>query len=291
MLQSMTGFGSSTLQSEAFILTVNIKSINSKQFDFTLKWPSELKEIGKENEIRQLVMDRLTRGKVECSISLEKKTLAETQRLNKELIKQYYREFQELSDELGIHEELLSIVMKMPDVVENTHFELDEALWAQLRQAIMEACDRTVESRSAEGAALAEDFRQRIQLILDDLEQIEPLEHNRIGQIKGRLYKSLADNRDQFQNFDENRLEQEIIFYLEKLDFTEEKVRLRKHCQYFSETMNEPLNGKKLGFISQEIGREINTLGSKACQAEIQQWVVRMKDELEKIKEQLANIL
>nr|MCR5190982.1 DUF1732 domain-containing protein [Bacteroidales bacterium] len=122
-------------------------------------------------------------------------------------------------------------------------------------------------------------------------DEIEPLENNRIGQIKGRLYKSLADNRDQFQNFDENRLEQEIIFYLEKLDFTEEKVRLRKHCAYFLETMKEPLNGKKLAFISQEIGREINTLGSKACQAEIQQWVVKMKDELEKIKEQLANIL
>ena len=291
MLQSMTGFGSSTLQNEAFTLTADIRSINSKQFDFTLKWPSELKETGKENEIRQLVMDKLSRGKVECSISLERKTLSETQRLNKELIKQYYREFKEISDELGIHEELLSIVMKMPDVVENAHFELDDTMWEQLRQTILEACDRNVASRCTEGAALEKDFKARINLILDYLDKIGPLENNRIGQIKGRLYKSLADNRDQFQNFDENRLEQEIIFYLEKLDFTEEKVRLRKHCQYFIETMDEPLNGKKLGFISQEIGREINTLGSKACQAEIQQWVVRMKDELEKIKEQLANIL
>lgn len=291
MLQSMTGFGSSTLQGEAIILTVNIKSINSKQFDFTLKWPSELKEVGKENEIRQLVMERLSRGKIECSVSIDKKETAEAPHINKTLIKQYYRTFREISDELGIHEDLLSIVMKMPDVIESPHYELDDTLWKQLEKTIIEACDRAVASRCEEGAALAEDFKKRIQLILDYLGEIEPLEDNRIGQIKGRLYKSLADNRDQFQNFDENRLEQEIIFYLEKLDFTEEKVRLRKHCAYFLETMREPLNGKKLGFISQEIGREINTLGSKACQAEIQQWVVKMKDELEKIKEQLANIL
>ena len=291
MLQSMTGFGSSTLQGEAIILTVNIKSINSKQFDFTLKWPSELKEVGKENEIRQLVMERLSRGKIECSVSIDKKETAEAPHINKTLIKQYYRTFREISDELGIHEDLLSIVMKMPDVIESPHYELDDTLWKQLENTIIEACDRAVASRCAEGAALAEDFKKRIQRILDYLGEIEPLEDNRIGQIKGRLYKSLADNRDQFQNFDENRLEQEIIFYLEKLDFTEEKVRLRKHCAYFLETMKEPLNGKKLGFISQEIGREINTLGSKACQAEIQQWVVKMKDELEKIKEQLANIL
>ncbi|MBQ2489022.1 MAG: YicC family protein [Bacteroidales bacterium] len=291
MLQSMTGFGNSTLQGEAIILTVNIKSINSKQFDFTLKWPSELKEVGKENEIRQLVMERLSRGKIECSVSIDKKETAEAPHINKQLIKQYYRTFREISDELGIHEDLLSIVMKMPDVIESPHYELDDTLWKQLENTIIEACDRAVASRCEEGAALAEDFKKRIQLILDYLDEIEPLENNRIGQIKGRLYKSLADNRDQFQNFDENRLEQEIIFYLEKLDFTEEKVRLRKHCAYFLETMKEPLNGKKLAFISQEIGREINTLGSKACQAEIQQWVVKMKDELEKIKEQLANIL
>ncbi|MBR5665556.1 MAG: DUF1732 domain-containing protein, partial [Bacteroidales bacterium] len=241
--------------------------------------------------IRQLVMERLSRGKIECSVSIDKKETAEAPHINKTLIKQYYRTFREISDELGIQEDLLSIVMKMPDVIESPHYELDDTLWKQLEHTIIEACDRAVASRCEEGDALAEDFKKRIQLILDYLDEIEPLENNRIGQIKGRLYKSLADNRDQFQNFDENRLEQEIIFYLEKLDFTEEKVRLRKHCAYFLETMKEPLNGKKLGFISQEIGREINTLGSKACQAEIQQWVVKMKDELEKIKEQLANIL
>jgi len=287
----MTGFGSSTLQCEGMTFTVDIKSINSKQFDFTLKWPAEIKEIGKEIEIRQLIAEHLSRGKVECAISLEKSQSANGTKFNRTLIKSYYDELKSISGELGVRDELLPIVMKMPDVVDNSRFELNDAQWEQLETTIHDACAQVVASRCEEGAALAEDFKERIQLILDYLDEIEPLENNRIGQIKGRLYKSLADNRDQFQNFDENRLEQEIIFYLEKLDFTEEKVRLRKHCTYFLETMKEPLNGKKLGFISQEIGREINTLGSKACQAEIQQWVVKMKDELEKIKEQLANIL
>ena len=290
MLQSMTGFGSCTLQGDDINFTVDIKSINSKQFDFSLKLPNELKEKERENDIRQLVMNALTRGKVECSISIEKKNPS-ANRLNRELICRYYRELKDIADEVGSKEDLLSIVMKMPEVVENEHFELNPGLWEQLKSAICQACRNIVESRCKEGDALAKDFKLRIQLILDYLDAIEPLENNRIDQIRGRLFKSLSDNREQFQNFDENRLEQEIIFYLEKLDFTEEKVRLRKHCAYFLETMKEDQNGKKLGFISQEIGREINTLGSKACQAEIQQWVVKMKDELEKIKEQLANIL
>ena len=290
MLQSMTGFGSCTLQGEDVNFTVDIKSINSKQFDFSLKLPNELKEKERENDIRQFVMNALTRGKVECSISIEKKS-STANRLNRELICRYYRELKDIADEVGSKEDLLSIVMKMPEVVESEHFELNPGLWKQLKSAIGQACQNIVESRCKEGEALAKDFELRIQLILNYLDAIEPLENNRIDQIRGRLYKSLSDNREQFQNFDENRLEQEIIFYLEKLDFTEEKVRLRKHCAYFLETMKEEQNGKKLGFISQEIGREINTLGSKACQAEIQQWVVKMKDELEKIKEQLANIL
>lgn len=290
MLQSMTGFGSCTLQGEDVNFTVDIKSINSKQFDFSLKLPNELKEKEKENDIRQIIMNTLFRGKIECSISLEKKKRT-TSHLNRELIAQYYRELKDIADEVGSKEDLLSIVMKMPEVIENENFELNPTLWEQLKAAIQQACSNIVESRCKEGNVLAKDFELRIQLILDYLDAIEPLESNRIDQIRGRLFKSLSDNRDQFQNFDENRMEQEIIFYLEKLDFTEEKVRLRKHCAYFLETMKEEQNGKKLGFISQEIGREINTLGSKACQAEIQQWVVKMKDELEKIKEQLANIL
>ena len=270
--------------------TVDIKSINSKQFDFTLKLPNELKDKGKENDIRQIVMNALVRGKVECAISIEKKHSAGSH-LNRELICQYYRELKDIAHEVDSNEDLLSIVMRMPEVIENEQFELNPELWEQLEAAIRQACGSIVESRCKEGSALAKDFELRIQLILDYLKAIEPLEANRIEQIRGRLLKSLTDNREQFQNYDENRMEQEIIFYLEKLDFTEEKVRIRKHCAYFLETMQEEQNGKKLGFITQELGREINTLGSKACQAEIQQWVVRMKDELEKIKEQLANIL
>lgn len=290
MLQSMTGFGSCSLQGENVNFTIDIKSINSKQFDFSLKLPNELKEKGLENDIRQLVMSKLIRGKVECNISIEKKK-STASHLNRELICQYYRELKEIANEVGSQEDLLSIVMKMPEVIECEHFELDSELWEQLKTALLQACCSIVDSRRKEGEALAKDFELRIQLILYYLNAIEPLENTRIEQIRGRLFKSLNENHDQFQNFDENRLEQEIIFYLEKLDFTEEKVRLRKHCAYFLETMKEEQNGKKLGFISQEIGREVNTLGSKACQAEIQQWVVKMKDELEKIKEQLANIL
>ena len=287
----MTGFGSHTLQGKDVNFTVDIKSINSKQFDFILKLPPELKEKEKENEIRQLVMNALCRGKVECVISIEKKNGNCSASLNKDLIFSYYNELKSIAETLGEKGNLLEIVMKMPEVVESARFELDDLLWEQLRQSIQEACNKLTKSREEEGAALAEDFALRIRLILQYLDAIEPMESERIDQIRGRLNKSLNDSRDQWQQFDENRLEQEIIFYLEKLDFTEEKVRLRKHCAYFMETMKEMQNGKKLSFITQEIGREINTLGSKACHAEIQQLVVRMKDELEKIKEQLANIL
>ncbi len=287
----MTGFGSHTLQCEDVNFTVDIKSINSKQFDFILKLPPELKEMEKENEIRQLAMNALSRGKVECVISIEKKNGNGSANLNRELIVNYYNELKSIADTLGEKGNLMEIVMKMPEVIESTPFEMDDLRWGQLLQTVQEACNKLNKSREQEGDALSKDFALRIRLILKYLDAIEPMEAERIAQIRGRLNKSLNDNREQWQHFDENRLEQEIIFYLEKLDFTEEKVRIRKHCAYFMETTEETLNGKKLSFITQEIGREINTLGSKACHAEIQQLVVQMKDELEKIKEQLANIL
>ncbi|MBO4402858.1 MAG: YicC family protein [Bacteroidales bacterium] len=290
MLLSMTGFGSSTRKEEDFQFTVELKSINSKQFDFILKLPSDLKE--KENEIRQLIMNELVRGKVECNISMENsgKALSATH-FNHDLIISYYRELQSIAQELGTQEELLSVVMKMPDVMESDKLELNERMWQQLQQTVLEACRQLTVSRQQEGAVLEVDFQKRIELILAYLKEIEPFESQRIEQIKNRLGKALGEHAE-IPEYDANRLEQEIIFYLEKLDFTEEKVRICKHCDYFLETMrNESQNGKKLTFITQELGREINTLGSKAANAEIQQLVVKMKDELEKIKEQLANIL
>lgn len=290
MLQSMTGFGSSTRQGEDFQFTVELKSINSKQFDFILKLPVDLKE--KENEIRQIATNELVRGKIECNVVLENRgnRLMNTH-LNRDLIINYYRELQNIAQEVGSKEDLLSIVMKMPDVMENGKNDLDNQMWLELRQTITEACHQLVACRQEEGAVLEKDFEKRIQLILDFLMEIEPLEGKRIEQVKNRLGKALSEHAE-IPEYDANRLEQEIIFYLEKLDFTEEKIRIRKHCAYFLETMkNETKNGKKLTFISQELGREINTLGSKAANAEIQQYVVKMKDELEKIKEQLANIL
>ena len=289
MLQSMTGFGKATLKERDFQITVEIRSINSKQFDFALKLPSDLKE--KENEIRQLVMNELVRGKIDCTIGLERLDKCMSGRINKDVVISYYHQLQEIAKELGTDESLLSIVMKMPEVIEYDIVELDDQLWASLLQTVKSACESIVVSRQKEGAVLALDFEKRINLILQYLDRIEPLEGQRIDLIRNRLGKSLGEYAE-IPTYDENRLEQEIIFYLEKLDFTEEKVRLRKHCAYFLDTMkNEEMNGKKLTFISQEVGREVNTLGSKAANAEIQQFVVKMKDELEKIKEQLANIL
>ncbi len=289
----MTGFGSSSAQHGCVRFTVNIKSINSKQFDFILKLPAELKENDKENEIRQMIAGQLIRGKIECSVTMEKPEASSNNiRLNKSLIYKYYNELKTIAEEVGSQEDLLKIVMRMPEVIESEKIEMNSELWMQLQQAITNACEDILHCRENEGMILRQDFQLRIGLILQYLNEIEPWETGRIQQIRNRLYKSLTENQDQIPSFDANRLEQEIIFYLEKMDFTEEKVRLRKHCAYFLETMDkETQNGKKLGFISQEIGREINTLGSKAGDAEIQKLVVKMKDELEKIKEQLANIL
>ena len=290
MLLSMTGFGSSTRKEEDFQFTVELKSINSKQFEFILKLPADLKE--KENEIRQLIMNELVRGKIECNVTMERNAKGlSVSHLNHDLIISYYRELQSIAKELGTSGDLLSVVMKMPDVVESDKLELDSHMWQELQQTVLEACRQLTVSRQQEGAVLEVDFQKRIELILAYLKEIEPFESQRIEQIKNRLGKALGEHAE-IPEYDANRLEQEIIFYLEKLDFTEEKVRIRKHCDYFLETMrNESQNGKKLTFISQELGREINTLGSKAANAEIQQYVVKMKDELEKIKEQLANIL
>lgn len=293
MIKSMTGFGSCSSKDNKQNYTVDIKTINAKQFDFSLKIPSEYKD--RENEIRKILSQFLERGKIECTISIEKNTINHSHCINHALVKIYFEELKQIANDLYItmpDVEILSIAMKMPDIMEVTDILTSEEEWLTLRSTIEEACRLTNVCRENEGKTLASDFELHIMNILSYLNEIEPYESERINAIRTRLQKALKEHCIQNTDFDSNRLEQELIFYLEKIDFTEEKVRLVKHCDYFIQTMkDETSNGKKLSFISQEIGREINTLGSKSLEINIQQKVVQMKDELEKIKEQLANIL
>jgi uncharacterized protein (TIGR00255 family) len=293
MIKSMTGFGSCSSKDNKQNYTVDIKTTNAKQFDFNLKIPSEFKD--RENEIRKIANLFLERGKIECTISIQKNTTTNSHCINHTLVKTYFEELKQIATDVLISipdAEILSIAMKMPDIMEVTDGKTSDEEWLILKNTIEEACRLTNLCRENEGKTLASDFNLHITNILSYLNEIEPYESERINAIKTRLQKALKEHGIQNTDFDANRFEQELIFYIEKIDFTEEKVRLVKHCDYFMQTMKDDTsNGKKLSFISQEIGREINTLGSKSLEVNIQQKVVQMKDELEKIKEQLANIL
>ena len=290
MIKSMTGFGNSTCLYENTSINIDIKTINSKFFDFIPKIPSVFKD--KEAEIRTLVSKLLERGKVDLTINIDQSKDLLDYSIDKEKIKIYFKELKNLANDMQVSHndsDLLNIVLRMPDALTNPKSNIDNELWLKLQESIVLACKAVDESRIEEGKTLEKDFIQRITLIEDYLQKVEPFEACRIDAVKARLLKQLSELT---QNYDENRFEQELIFYLEKLDITEEKLRLKRHCQYFIETIKEDIaNGKKLTFISQEMGREINTLGSKAYDVDIQKLVVQMKDELEKIKEQLANIL
>lgn len=290
MIKSMTGFGKCTVEFESKKVTIEIKSLNSKLLDINSKISNGYR--AKELEIRSEIGKVLERGKIDVIISVENKLDTVPYSINKNLAKKYYYEIKQLSDELGIEENnLLALVLKLPEVLVTEKEELDEAEWHQFRKGLSAALSQADEFRMLEGNMLKADFCKRIQLILDYLQQIDQYENERINALKERLRKNLADLKENIK-IDENRFEQEIIYYLEKIDVTEEKVRLKKHCDYFIESVNEPVSqGKKLAFISQEIGREINTLGAKANEVNMQKLVVMMKDELEKIKEQLGNIL
>jgi uncharacterized protein (TIGR00255 family) len=290
----MTGYGKATAEIPGRKLSLEIKSLNSKQNDINIKLPAFLR--GKEMEMRTMVAQSLERGKIDIYISAELSTEAPHVTINKPLALRYHAELKDLLNEL--HEEspegLLQIVMRMPEVLQAEKEELAEAEWGVIHAAFEEALAQVDAFRVKEGKVLENDMAGRISLILDYLKQTEPLEPVRLDTIKSSLHKNFEKygQGDNTLKVDPNRFEQELIFYLEKIDFTEEKVRLRKHCAHFTETMAEEGNqGKKLGFITQEIGREINTLGSKANDAAIQRLVVQMKDELEKVKEQLGNIL
>lgn len=290
MIKSMTGFGKVAIHADAKNIVVEIRTLNSKQFDLSTRIASLFRD--KENEIRALVAQKLQRGKIDFSLYVEKNERPAVT-INHELAKSYFNELTSLSKSLGnqVDSDIFLQVLRMPDVVSSPQEELPEELWKQVYQAISDCCDKVDGFRIQEGEVLAKDFVKRVKLIDSLIDEITPFEKNRVEVLRNKFISTFKDMQMK-DKYDANRLEQEMIFYVEKLDITEEKVRLRKHCNYFLETMAEPESqGKKLGFIVQEMGREVNTTGSKASDFNIQQIVVKMKDEVEKLKEQLANIL
>lgn len=285
----MTGYGKAEHLYKTNNITVEIKTLNSKQLDLIVKLPQELK--ANEFEYRNEIASVLQRGKVDVMMTITNTDVAQNTHIEKEVVASYIQQIGDISKEYNIPEskDVAAIVFRMPGIFVAPTQDYDEEFLNTIMETLKEAVDMTDEFRAKEGAVLKKDLLKRVELILGYLAEVEPFEKNRHETIKGRLIKNLQELTS--GEYDENRFEQELIFYLEKLDITEEKVRLRKHCDYFKETIDEEGAGKKLGFIAQEMGREINTLGSKANDADIQRLVVKMKDELEKIKEQLFNIL
>lgn len=287
MIKSMTGFGKATINSKGKKITVEIRSLNSKQLDLNLRIPGIFRE--KENEIRELVSKGCERGKIDFSIFIENGKVNDVSIINNKLAKAYYSELKNLANELKADkEDLLEIVLKMPEVMKPERVELETSEWKIVKQCIEKSLIEINRFRKDEGKELQKELEKRINLIVKNLESISFLDEKRIPFLREKIRNSVTELKEKI---DENRFEQELIFYIEKLDITEEKVRLKTHCDYFNKTMKEENSGRKLNFISQEVGREINTIGSKANDAGIQKLVVQMKDELEKIKEQLNNVL
>lgn len=288
----MTGFGKATADYGTKKVIVEVKSLNSKQLDINLRTPSLYKE--KDIEIRNMIKNVLERGKVDMYIYFDNAEEEKGVAVNQAVVKQYYNQMNEVASSLGIEidkGELLQTVMRFPDTMQVKMDELDEEAWNALRSAIEKALSDVDQFRVQEGKVLIADILKRVDLIKSLSAEVPRFEKQRVVTIKQRLQDKMKE-WGEIKNIDENRLEQEIIYYLEKLDITEEKVRLANHCKYFIETVEkEVAPGRKLGFIAQEIGREINTMGSKANDHDIQKLVVRMKDELEKIKEQSLNVL
>ena len=285
----MTGFGKANRETDLYLIQTEIKSLNSKGIDLSIRMPSQFRE--KEIELRNEIQKLLERGKIDISISIENKQTQSAFKLNSELAKVYYTELKKLSVELNdLQFNVLSEIIKMPDVIKNDKKEFNEQDWLIVRDCLMEAVSSLKKFRSDEGNSIQLDFERQINSIIDKLNIIKEIDINRIETVKARIKKSLTEFISN-DTIDQNRFEQELIYYLEKMDINEEKVRLATHCNYFIETMREPACGRKLNFISQEIGREINTIGSKANDAKVQKLVVEMKDELEKIKEQTSNVL
>jgi len=287
----MTGYGRAECDLSNMVYTIEIKSLNSKQLDTSVRVPVLLRE--KELEIRNLLGKELQRGKIELGIYQEVKEGAAGYSINQPVVKEYIKQLRKISGEVGMEESerILQVAMRLPDAMKSQKEVLGDKDWDLVRQSIHKALDELVSFRKQEGRATQDDMSLRVHSILARLNQIEPFEKERISRVRNRILTALEDLKKDIKA-DQNRLEQEMILYLEKMDITEEKVRLRNHCKYFMETLKDEASaGKKLGFISQEMGREINTLGSKASDSEIQRLVVEMKDELEKIKEQVLNVI
>ncbi|NNL15671.1 MAG: YicC family protein [Flavobacteriaceae bacterium] len=285
MIQSMTGFGKSVIQLPAKKITIEIKSLNSKSLDLNARMPSMYRE--KELSIRKNIANALKRGKIDFSLFVEMTGEGTSTQINKTIVNQYIKQLKDVVD--GAEIELLKMAVRLPDATSTEREEIDEDEWKTIQAEIDSALKQLVDYRLHEGKSLEADFKDRISNIDVLLEKVITIDPERIEAVRDRLRKGVEDLKE---NVDENRFEQELVFYIEKYDITEEKVRLHNHLDYFIKTLNsDDSNGKKLGFISQEIGREINTIGSKSNYAPMQKLVVQMKDELEKIKEQLLNVL
>ena len=285
MIQSMTGFGKSLKRIPNKNITVELKSLNSKNFDLNARIPSQYRE--KELDLRNIISGSLGRGKVDLSIYVEYTGEQTSTNVNTQVVENYMEQLRKIVNTSEI--ELLKMAVKMPDALKTERDEIDEEEFKAIEEAVKAALIEINDFRSDEGKALEKDLQLRISNIQDLLEQIIRIDPDRIDAVRERLRKGIEEIKEQA---DENRFEQEIVYYIEKFDITEEKVRLNNHLDYFQKTLNsKDSNGRKLAFISQELGREINTIGSKSNYAPMQQLVVQMKDELEKIKEQILNVL
>lgn len=285
MIQSMTGYGKTILQLPSKKISIEIKSLNSKNLDLNARMPSVYRE--KELAIRKKIAKKLLRGKIDFNFYLETTGDETTSKVNQDMVSAYMKQLKEVVDAPEL--ELLQMAVRMPDAVTTNREDIDEEEWKVISEGISEALEKIMKYRIEEGKALEEDFNFRIKNIKELLEKVIEMDPERIEAVRERLNKGIEELKE---NIDQNRFEQELIYYIEKYDITEEKVRLGNHLDYFVKSLNSAdSNGKKLGFIGQEIGREINTIGSKANYAPMQKLVVQMKDELEKIKEQLLNVL
>lgn len=290
MILSMTGFGKAVVEMNDKKITAEIKSLNSKQLDLTIRIPQQYREC--ELPLRSLVAAELERGKVDLAITVESNAGTSQSIINKSLAFEYKRQIEDLAQEIGVPEpeDWYSVLLRMPDIMKTEMPDMDDAEKVALNDAVSNAIKELVAFRTQEGNRLELFFKEKIENIQQLLNEVPKYEQERIEKIRGRIVDALEKLKN--EDYDKNRLEQEMIFYIEKLDITEEKLRLQNHLDYFLSTMETGHGqGKKLGFISQEMGREINTLGSKANHAELQRIVVRMKDQLEQIKEQVLNVM
>ncbi|MCK8479138.1 YicC/YloC family endoribonuclease [Psychroserpens algicola] len=285
MIQSMTGYGKSVIQLPTKKISIEVKSLNSKNLDLNTRMPSMYRE--KELSIRKLIASKLVRGKVDFSLYMEITGEETSTQINKTVVKQYIKQLREVVD--GDTTELLKMAIRLPDAVTTERDDIDENEWKQIAEVIDNSLEKIQKYRLDEGKSLEADFINRVENISKLLDDVIAMDPDRIEGVRERLNKGISEIKEKV---DENRFEQELVYYIEKFDITEEKVRLKNHLDYFKKALkSDDSNGKKLGFISQEMGREINTIGSKSNYAPMQKLVVQMKDELEKIKEQLLNVL